>query len=288
MSIGRQKTKEEGFVNVSTKVPTHVADFLNIVAKSRGTDIYGLLQLFIQTLIRAAKCTTSITPEMKTMLHLIEMDKDWNKAFNFASPSATTEIAQIILILQQYDGTGVNRTPRKGHGLVMIQKTPLPDGTPTTNYQGDDINERGVKVQLVRDDEKPTINYCVDDILERVAEVSMHGLYTELRQVVNMSDSGSLREALTILCDAYVKESIEQMDADEMPQLGNFHDFGKIIEYGARTKQKKHRTPDSISMEQPILFDDFDREAAYREVCDALGTSPDEPMGNIKPFTEEP
>ena len=270
MKIGKQKTADDGYVNVSTKVPNHVADFLNIVAKSRGTDIYGLLQLFIQTLIRAAKCTTVITPEMKTMLHLIEMDKDWNKAFNFASPSAMMDVAQIILILQQYDGTGTNRTPRKGFGLVMIDKPALPG-------------------------EKPKMHYCVDDILERVAEVSMRGLYTELRQVVKMSDSGSLREALTILCDAYVKETIEQMDADEMPQMGNFHDFGKIIEYGARTKQRKHRTPDSISLEQPILFDDFDRSTPDREATGTSQNEPlplddrdDNPLGDVKPFGVEP
>lgn len=262
MSIGNQKTKEDGFVNVSTKVPVHVAKFLNVVAKSRGTDIYGLIQLFIQTLIRAAKCTTKISPEMQTILHLIEMDADWNKAFNFASPSAMTDVAQIILVLQQYDGAGSNRQPRKGFGLVMIDKPALPGET-------------------------PTMNYCVDDILERVAEVSMRGLYRELRQVVNMSDSGSLREALTILCDAYIKETIDRMDADEMPQMGNFHDFGKIIEYGARTKQKKHRTPDSISIEQPILFDDFDRSTGEGE---ANGTSQadDNPLGDTKPFGVEP
>jgi hypothetical protein len=228
MSIGNQKTKDSGFVNVSTKVPPHVADFLNIVAKSKGTDIYGLIQLFIQAIIRAAKCTTEITPEMKTLLHLIEMDADWNKAFSFASPSAKTDVAQIILVLQQYDGTGDNRQPRKGFGIVMIDKPFLPGATPTQTY-------------------------CVDDILERVAEVSMRGLYRELRQVVNMSDSGSLREALTILCDAYVKERIEENDAAEYPQLGNYHDFGKVIEYGARTKQKKHRDPDSLADQQQKL-----------------------------------
>ena len=259
MSIGKQKTKEDGFVNVSTKVPPHVSEFLNIVAKSRGTDIYGLLQLFIQTLIRAAMCTTSITPEMKTIMHLIEMDADWNKAFNFASPSAMTDVAQVILVLQQYDGAGASRTPRKGFGLVMIDKPALPG-------------------------EIPTMNYCVDDILERVIEVSMRGLYRELRQIGVKHECESLRETLTLMCDAHLKQIIEEEDAAEMPQLGNFHDFGKIIEYGARTKQKKHRTPDSICMEQPILFEDFDRSTGQGPSAG----SDENPLGDIKPFTEEP
>ena len=43
--IGEQKNKDDGFVVISTKVPPHVAEFLNIFAESKGTDIYGLLQM---------------------------------------------------------------------------------------------------------------------------------------------------------------------------------------------------------------------------------------------------
>ena len=269
MSIGNQKTRDEGYVMVNTKVPPHVADFLNIIAKSRGTDIYGILQLFIQALIRAAKATTEITPEMKTLLHLIEMDADWNRAFNFASPSAMMDVAQVILVLQQYDGKGENRQPRKGFGLVMIDKPAIPGET-------------------------PKMNYCVDDILERIAEVSMRGLYRELRQIGMKVDSGSLRETLTIMCDAYIKQLIDEEDAQEGPQMGNFHEFGKVIEWASRTKQRKHRTPDSLANAQmKIHFDDFDRQTADAEVDGLEGEHhadrSDMPMGNgVKPFDVEP
>ena len=47
---------------------------------------------------------------------------------------------------------------------------------------------------------------------------------------------------------------------DEGPQLGNYSDFGRAIEYGNRAKRKKHFTPDSIP--QRIIFDDDDKALA--------------------------
>ena len=99
--IGNQQQKDDGYVNVGTKVPPHVAELLNIIAASKGTDIYGLLQLFIQTIIRAAKCETALPPHLKLLMDMIGLDRDWNRAFSFASPSAQTDVAQIIMVLQR-------------------------------------------------------------------------------------------------------------------------------------------------------------------------------------------
>ena len=41
--IGEQNS-QDGTKNVSTKVPVWVADLLNLICASRGTDIYGLLK----------------------------------------------------------------------------------------------------------------------------------------------------------------------------------------------------------------------------------------------------
>ena len=62
------------------------------------------------------------------------------------------------------------------------------------------------------------------------------------------------------------------MDADELPQVGNFHDFGRAIEYGKKHKRKSHRTPDSVAnSQQRIVFDDYDREIADYEAKDWEG-----------------
>ena len=268
MSIGNQKQRDEGFVTVATKVPPHVAEFLNIFAAAKGTDIYGLLQLFIQTIIRAAKCQTELDPQTLLLLHMLEIDSDWNKAFNFSSPSATTDIAQVILVLQQYEGKGTNRKPRKGYGLMMIDKPFLPG-------------------------QKPKRTFCVDDIFERVTEVAMQGLYKELRFVGIKSKTKSVRETLMQLCDAAKLTLMDEELEEELPDLGNYHDFGRVIEWGNRTKQRKHRTPDSLANSQmKIQFDDFDREQADYEVGETEGEHhadrDDMPLGDVKPFTEEP
>ena len=242
--IKEQASQENpGIKNVSTKVPVWVAELLNIICAARGTDIYGLMQLVLEFIIETAKVNGPVPPQMQALLHMLKMDADWNKAFSFSNPTATMDIAQVILVLQQHDG----KTPRQGFGLAMIDKPFLPGET-------------------------PTMTLCVDDILERVAEVSMKGLYKELRQVGLAYKTESLRETLTMMCDAQLIDHLNQMDADELPKVGDFHDFGKVIEYGNKSKRKPHRTPDSLAnSQQRIIFDDFDRDLADMEVKDWEG-----------------
>lgn len=267
--IGEQNSQDGGFKNVSTKVPIWVADLLNIICKARGTDIYGLMQLVLEFIIETAKVSGPVPPQMQALLHMLKMDADWNKAFSFANPTATMDVAQVILVLQQHDV----KTPRQGFGLVMIDKPYLPGET-------------------------PKMTTCVDDIFERVCEVSMRGLYSQLRQVTKALDSESIRETLTVMCDAQMLAHIEEIDAEEMPGVGTFHDFGKAIEYGKKHKRHPHRTPDSLAnSQQRIIFDDEDRAAAEAEVKDWEGLHPQtehEPPEDIeqalgfKPFGVEP
>jgi hypothetical protein len=107
---------------------------------------------------------------------------------------------------------------------------------------------------------------CVDDILERVAEVSMKGLYRDLRQVGVALETESLRETLTMMCDAQLLAHLDESDRGELPQVGDFNDFGKQIQYGRKTKRVPHRTPDSLAnSQQTIQWTDDDREIAEYE-----------------------
>ena len=248
--------------NVSTKVPMWVAELLNIICASRGTDIYGLLKLVLEFIIETAKVSGPVPPQMQTILHMLKMDVDWNRAFAFSDPTAQMDVAQVILILQQHDG----KQPRKGFGLAMIDKPFLPGET-------------------------PTMTLCVDDILERVAEVSMKGLYRDLRQVGAALQTDSLRETLTMMCDAQMLSHLNELDSSEGPQLGDFHDFRGSMESVKKYKRHPHRTPDSLAnFQQKIIFDDFDRATGEGE---AFGTSTDpadaveEAIGG-KPFDQEP
>ncbi len=240
-----QQPKDDGLELIQTKVPKHVYQFLEIFVASKGTNIYGLMQMFAQSLMRAAKCETALPPHLKLLMEMIYLDSDWNRAFSFASPSAQTDVAQVILILQQHDREGAKGRPRKGFGLVMIDHPLIPGS-------------------------KPRCTYCVDTIMERVAEVSMPGMKKDLDELGRRLKTRSLRETLTMMADAQLIQTLNDADREELPQLGNYSDFGRVIEYRERAKALKHRTPDGeANRQQRIMFDDFDRDVADMEVSQA-------------------
>ena len=77
-------------------------------------------------------------------------------------------------------------------------------------------------------------------------------------------ECNSVTEVINHLCTA---EVIARMDDENRREFEGAArtDGGKNYEYGARTKTKQHRTPDSLAMDQRIKFNDDDREAAEKE-----------------------
>ena len=231
--MSEQKTKDEGYVSIATKVPNHVADLLTILAKQRGMEVYELLQLLVNGFISAAKYTGPLTPDMKQLMDALKLDVAFNQAFNFSSPTATNEIAQLILVLQQ--------PGKKGFGMTMINRP----------FMGN-----------------VTVTRCLDDILERVIEVSMKGLYRQLRDIGLSLQTESMRETLIVMCDAQQLVNLTEADSMEYPGYGTFNDTGRAIEYGNKHKRIHHKSPDSVAQQQTIVFDDYDREVADYEAKD--------------------
>ena len=234
-----QKNKEDGWVMLNTKVPPHIGQLFDLLANQRGMKSYELLQLLVNGFIAAAKHDGPLTPELRLLIDSLKLDVAFNKAFSFANPTAQNEIAQLVLILQQPE--------RKGFGLMMIDRP----------FMGD-----------------ATVTYCIDQIIERISEVGMGDIYKDLRQVGVELETNSVRETLVLMCDAQKMANLRAIDEGEMPGMGDFHDFGKRIEFGNKMVRKPHRTPDSIA-QQKIMFNDFDRE---RGIGSAFGTNtnPDE------------
>ena len=169
--IGNQKQLEEGNTGtVSVKLHKWAIQLLDIIAESRehGTNPNDLLKKCIEFVIETAKITGPVPPEMKTLIDMLRLDAAWHSAFNFGDVTATNDIAQIILVLQQHDG----KQPRQGFGLAMINKP----------FMGE-----------------ATITYCVDSILERIVDISMKGLYQDLRDIGNALGTQSMRETLATL-----------------------------------------------------------------------------------------
>lgn len=233
-----QKNKEDGWVMLNTKVPPHIGQLFDLLAKQRGMKSYELLQLLVNGFISAAKHDGPLTPELRLLIDSLKLDVAFNKAFSFANPTAQNEIAQVVLILQQPE--------HKGFGLVMIDRP----------FMGE-----------------ATVTYCIDSIIERVAEVGMNEIYKDLRQVGVELETKSVRETLVLMVDAQMFANLKAMDDAEMPGMDNFHEFGKRVELGQKFKGYKHMTPDSKYRENKIMFHDFDRDTG---VGAAFGT-PTEP-----------
>jgi hypothetical protein len=254
----QKQVNEGGNATLSVKVSQETYELLNILAEGlhHGTNANDLLKMFVQAFIESAKHCGPVSQDIQLLLDMLKIEGDWNKAFNFADITKQKRIAQVVLILEQ--------PGREGYGAVLINRPYLPG-------------------------KKPYMTYCVDDILERVAEVSMKGVYQRLRDIGNEIGTQSLRETLLKLIEDYKKHSMWLQFEEEGPQLGNYSDFGRAIEYGNRAKRKKHLTPDSI--QQHIVFGDDDREAADMEVQDWEGEhrNPDNdtPPDDFRPHGEE-
>ena len=251
-----QKTKDDGFVSIATKVPVWIADLMTILAKQRDMELYELLQLLVNGFISAAKFDGPLSPDMRQLIDALKLDVAFNKAFNFASPTARMEIAQMVLILQQRD--------RHGFGMKMIDKPFFDQATETC---------------------------CVDDIFERVVKVAMPGVYRRLEQVGQRLCCASLRETIILLSE-YMNDSLDkEEDMRELPGYGTFNDAGRAVEYGRRTKRIHHKSPDDVARDLRFHFDDYDREVADYEAQDWEGEHrqhDESPLGDIMPFDVEP
>ena len=251
--IGEQKQVQEGgHATFSVKIPQAMYDLVNILCEGlqHGTNGNDLFKMFIQTFIESAKHEGPISPEMQHFLNLLKMEPGWHKAFNFTDVTASTEIAQVILILQQ--------NGRHGFGLTMIDNPFMGESTETR---------------------------CVDTIIERVIKLSSPELYKKLEKVGKRLYCNSIRETLTVLSEHMNDTLDKEEDREEMPGYGNYHDYGKPIEYGQRTKRKKHRTPDSLAnSQQTIRFNEEDKLTAQDEVDS--GKDMDKEMG-FRPFGSE-
>ena len=231
------QNNKENYALLQTKISPQQAELLDAICNVLGVNTYQIFQMFFYTLCKASAPMHELSPEIRKLMTMMETDAGWAEAFNMANPERL-KVAQAVLILEQKD--------HKGFGAVMIDKPFMSDARMTE---------------------------CVDDILERVCEVTMHGIYRRLRLFGARMDCKNLSDVLLTMID---EQTILDMDEESKVEMKGeaLYDYrGRPIKYGARTKAKQHRTPDSLARDQrikqqTIVFDDFDRETAEREVFD--------------------
>ena len=228
------QNNKENYVLLQTKISPQQSELLDAICNALGVNTYQIFQMFFYTLCKASAPMHELSPEIRKLMTLMETDAGWAEAFNMANPN-DLDVAQVVLILQQKD--------KKGFGAVMIDRPFVSDARMTE---------------------------CVDDILERVCEVTMHGIYRRLRLLGAKMDCKNLSDILLTMVDAQTILDMDEASKVEMKGEALYDYRGRPIKYGARTKAKQHRTPDSLAndqriKQQTIVFDDFDRETADQE-----------------------
>ena len=228
------QNNKDNYALLQTKISPQQAELLDAICNALGVNTYQIFQMFFYTLCKASAPMHELSPEIRKLMTLMETDAGWAEAFNMANPDRL-KVAQVVLILEQKD--------HKGFGAVMIDRPFMSDARMTE---------------------------CVDDILERVCEVTMHGIYRRLRLIGAEHDCKNLSDILLTMVDAQTILDMDEASKVEMKGEALYDYRGRPIKYGARTKAKQHRTPDSLAndqriKQQTIVFDDFDREAADTE-----------------------
>ena len=214
--------QDDRYVTLATKVSRHAAEQLSRIAKKKGLTIYELIQIVCDTLIRYMDDRHNLSEEMERAMAIFEHMVGWADALNLADPTVHKEVCQAVYILQDADGG------KKGFRAKLVNK-------PFMGIWEEDSN--------------------VMHIFERVMNVCMPELYMKLFRARIMLGCETVSEVINMLCDAEVIMHLNgefRRDFEDAARADN----GRAVMYGAKTKGKQHRTPDSVAIDQRIKFEE--------------------------------
>ena len=251
------KQNEGKYKTVATKISPAMAEVLSAIAKAKGMEVYELIQLCCWFIVKMSSPEHNLSEELEKLMILFHNEPGWADAFNLCNPSAVADIEEEILILQQ-EG-------KHGLGAVKITKPWM-----------------GVWKQTE----------CVEDIVERVIEVCLPGIYKRLRYLTTDLGCESIVDTLVTLADAQMIERLNEMNRQEYEEAANYTEGGRQLEYGQRTRQKKHLSPDSPGFQTRIDFDEYDAGTIDATdnggLCQRHATETDEPeQPTYRPFDVE-
>ena len=222
---------DEHTVVVATKLLRTAAERLAKIARKKDMSIYELIQMVCDTLIRYMDDRHNLSEEMERAMSIFEHMVGWADALNLADPTVQKEIAQAVYIFQDADGQ------KKGFRAVMVSKPWMGIWDETEN---------------------------VMDIFERIFNICMPELYMKLFRARIILGCERVSEVINMLADAEVIMHLNGEFRQEFEDASRSEN-GREIEYGAKTKAKQYRSPDSIAQDQRFRFDEYDQEMADYE-----------------------
>ena len=226
-----QKTYDDKYVVLATKVSRHAAEQLARIAKKKGLTIYEMIQMVCDTFIRYMDDCHNLSEEMERTMSIFEHMTGWADALNLADPTVQKEVAQAVYIFQD------SEVKKKGFRATMVNKPWMGIWDETSN---------------------------VMDIFERIFNICMPELYMKLFRARIILGCERVSEVINMLADAEVIMHLNgelRQDFEDAARMDNGKDYG----YGQKTKGLQHRTPDSVATDQRFKFDDYDREIADYE-----------------------
>lgn len=214
----------EKFRVIATKVLPYVKERIGRICHKRGMSEYDMLQMMCDCIVRYMDDRHNLTEEMEQVMSIFEHMEGWANALNLADPTGKKEVAEALYVLQ--DPTG----KRKGFRVVMVRKPFFGEWDQCENVQM---------------------------ILERMLEIIFPERYKRLRALAIEMDCNSILQLLDTLIDAH---TIEQLNAEMRKDFEdcNRHEFGKPIEYGARTKRVHKKSTEIFDRQGKIHFDPAD------------------------------
>lgn len=191
---------------IGTKTNTSFAENLSRLCKERGTTLYELLQLFILCIVRHEKEGETPHPELEQALSLFGHMEDWKGGYNLADPSCNMEVCEAVYFLPGEDGLKAFML-RHSNGVWKTITNPI-------------------------------------EIFERITKILFPELYKRLRLLSIRMGCNNLAYLQRQLLKRYEEESSTEQIRDGFADLRT--DFGKRLEYGARTKKVKRYSPDTM------------------------------------------
>lgn len=228
----RIKGNSKPYDPIATKVSKHTHARLEALAKAKGTTIYEILQMVIDTLLRYMDDRHNLSEEMEKAMSIFEHMVGWADALNLADPIVNREISEAVYILQDADGK------KKGCRAVLVEKPFC-----------------GVWQQTVN----------VQTIFDRLFNILLPEMYLKLYRLKVLNGYSSVVEVLNALADADAIAYLNDQYRKEFEDVGR-SESGRQTEYGRRAKNYYHRTVDEVAKDQRIKFDDYDKDLAESEV----------------------
>lgn len=203
---------------LNTKVSPEVWEKVMRLCKSKGMTAYDMLQMMCDAVIRYMDDYHNLSPQLEQLMGLFDHMTGWKDALNFADPSSETEICEAVYVRQDKHGE------KSGFRASMVRKPWMGKVETTDN---------------------------VVAIYERMTEVLLPEIYRKLRLLAVDMECNSVVDLLHLLIDSQEIENLNQEFRREFEDA-NRASNGKPVEYGERTKRKKHIEPDIFPDFRPI------------------------------------